>query len=85
MEQDDLLPCISIAADTHNPMECFVWLDEASVDDETNISDLRLATSLSTMCTLQGLVCGKCFSFLPALCSKGTIELDAFEGSMNKE
>jgi hypothetical protein len=62
-----------------------VWLDEASVDDETNISDLRLATSLSTMCTLQGLVCGKCFSFLPALCSKGTIELDAFEDSMNKE
>lgn len=67
------------------PMEYYVWLDESSVDDQTN--QRRGGWSeLGRACVRRAsFLRGRRYSVLPALCSDGIIALDIFEGSVNKE
>ena len=66
-------------------MEYFVWLDESSVDDQTN-QRCSGWSELGRACVRRAtFVRGQRYSVLPALCSDGIIALDIFEGSVNKE
>ena len=62
-----------------------VWLDKASVDDQTNQHMLGWAV-LGRACVCHAtFVCGQQYSILPALTCEGMIALDIFEGLVNKE
>ena len=67
------------------PAEYFVWLDEASVDDQTNQRRDGWAAVGRACISRATFIHGQRFSVLPALTHKGIIALDIFEGSVNKE
>ena len=67
------------------PAEYFVWLDEASVDDQTNQRRDGWAAVGRACISHATFIRGQRFSVLPALTHKGIIALDIFEGSVNKE
>lgn len=85
LERNELLRATWQAANGELPMEYFVWLDEASVDDRTNQRDSGWA-ALGRACVRRAaFLRGQRFSILPALTCDGVIALDIFEGSVNKE
>lgn len=62
-----------------------MWLDEASVDDRTNLRSSGWA-ALGHACVRRAtFLRGQRFSILPALTSTGIVALDIFEGSVTKE
>jgi hypothetical protein len=83
-ERNELLRATWQAAYGEIPMEFFVWLDEAAVDDHTN--QWRRGWSLvGNACIRRStFIGGVHYSVLPALSSDGIIALDIFEGSVNK-
>jgi transposase len=84
-ERNELLRATWQAAYGDIPMEYFVWLDEASVDDRTNQRHVGWA-SLGRACVRRAtFLRGQRFSVLPALSFEGIVALDIFEGSVTKE
>ena len=84
-ERNKLLRATWQAANGEFPMEYFVWLDEASVDDRTNQRDGGWA-ALGRACVRRAaFLRGQRFSVLPALTCDGIIAMDIFEGAVNKE
>ena len=66
-------------------LQNIVWLDEASVDDQTNQHRDGWAAVGRACISRATFIHGQWFSVLPALTHKGNIALDIFEGSVNKE
>jgi len=84
-ERNEILRATWKAAHGDIPMEYFVWLDESSVDDQTNQRRYGWAP-LGRACVCRDtFLRGQRFSVLPALTCDGIIALDIFEGSVNKE
>lgn len=67
------------------PAEYFVWLDESSVDDLTNLRKHGWAAMGQACVSRDTFIRGQRYSVLPALTVEGIIALDIFEGSVNKE
>jgi hypothetical protein len=85
LERNELLRAIWQAEYGDIPAECFVWLDESSVDDKTN-QRLSGWAPLGLACVCRATyIRGQRYSVLPALTLEGLIALDIFEGSVTKE
>lgn len=85
LERNELLRAIWQGAHAHIPKESFIWLDEASVDDQTNHRNMGWA-ALGRACVCRtAFMRGQRFSVLPALTCDGIIAMDIFEGSVTKE
>jgi transposase len=85
IERNELLRATWQAEYGDIPAEYFVWLDEASVDDQTNQHRDGWAAVGRACISRATFIRGQRFSVLPALTHKGIIALDIFEGSVNKE
>lgn len=85
LERNEELRATWLAAYGDIPMEYFVWLDESSVDDQTNQRRGGWSEIGRAFVRRATFLRGKRYSVLPALCSEGMIALDIFEGSVNKE
>lgn len=84
-ERDELLRATWMAVNGITPLEYMVWLDEASVDDCTNLRSNGWA-GVGRACVRRAtFLRGKRFSVLPALTHEGIIAMDIVEGSVNKE
>lgn len=62
-----------------------VCVDEAGVDDQTNIRRRGWAPMGQACVRRTSFMWGKKYSILPALSLDGIIALDIFEGSVNRE
>lgn len=84
-EHNELLRACWQARHGHIPAEYFVWLDEASVDDTTNLRR-RGWSGMGLACVSRDtFIRGQRYSVLPVLTHEGFIALSIFEGSVNKE
>jgi transposase len=84
-ERNELLRAMWQAEYAHYPAEYFVWLDESSVDDFTNLRTEGWAAFGRACVSRETFIRGQRYSVLPALTTDGIVALDIFEGSVNKE
>ena len=85
LERNEALRSVWIAEFGDIPADNFIWLDEASVDNNTCVRQAGWAP-LERACVRRAtFLCGQRYSILPALTSDGIIALDIFEGSVTKE
>lgn len=84
-ERDELVRATWVAAHGHIPKENIVWLDESSVDDNTNQRRRGWAEMGRACVRRDTFIRGQRYSILPALTVDGIIALDIFEGSVTKE
>ncbi|KAJ2932452.1 hypothetical protein H1R20_g4639, partial [Candolleomyces eurysporus] len=84
-ERNELLRAMWQAEYAHYPAEYFVWLDESSVDDFTNLRMDGWASLGRACVSCETFIRGQRYSVLPALTTDGILALDIFEGSVNKE
>ena len=82
MERDELVYAAWQAEYGDVPMDAFVWLDEASVDDRTNQWRDGWAPLGHACVQRYTFIRGQRFSVLPAHSIDGIIALDIFEGSV---
>lgn len=85
VERNELLRATWQAEYGDIPMEYFVWIDESSVDDQTNQRTSGWSSIGRACARHDPILRGQRFSVLPALSMDGIIALDIFEGSVNKE
>jgi transposase len=85
LERDELVHAAWQAEYGDIPMDAFVWVDEASVDDRTNQWRDGWALLGRACVRRYTFIRGQRFSILPALSVDGIIALDIFEGSVTKE
>ncbi len=85
LERDEMLRDIWIAEHGSYPASHYVWLDESSVDDQTNQRRHGWAAIGRACVRRPSFIRGQRYSVLPALTSESMIALDVFEGSVNKE
>lgn len=85
LERNDWLRATWVGAHGHYPKEYYIWLDESSVDDQTNHCSNGWS-HVGIACTRRSLFLrGQRYSVLPALSAEGFIALELFEGSVTKE
>ncbi|RXW14857.1 hypothetical protein EST38_g10994 [Candolleomyces aberdarensis] len=84
-ERNELLRATWQAEYAHLPAEYFIWLDESSVDDLTNLRKDGWAAFGRACVSRDTFIRGQRYSILPALTTDGIVALDIFEGSVNKE
>lgn len=85
LERNNQLRATWIGAHGHYPKAYYVWLDESSVDDQTN-HRFSGWSPVGIACTRRSLFLrGQRYSVLPALSAEGFIALELFEGSVTKE
>lgn len=84
-EADEQLHSAWLAAHGDTPMENIVWLDESSVDDQTNQRRRGWAAMGQACVRRDTFIRGQRYSMLPALTVDGIITLDISEGSVTKE
>ena len=84
LERNELLRATWQAAHGDIPMESFVWMDEAAVDDHTNQRSRGWSVIGHACVRRVAFIRGVRYSVLPALSLDGIIALDIFEGSVNK-
>lgn len=85
LERNEMLRATWQAVHGDTPMEYFVWLDEAGVDNQTHQRDHGWAALRQACVRRTTFIRGQRFSIPPALTCDGIIALDIFEGSVNKE
>lgn len=84
-ERDELLRAVWQAEHAHIPPECFVWLDESGVDDDSFQRRTGRAPEGHVPVLSESFGGGERVTMLPALCSEGIIAMDILEGGVNKE
>lgn len=84
-ERDELLRSVWQAEHAHIPPECFVWLDESGVDDDSFHRRMGQAPEGRVPVLSESFGGGERVTMLPALCSEGIIAMDILEGGVNKE
>ena len=67
------------------PADWCLWLDEASVDDRTNVRNMGYAQLGRACVRREAFLRGQRYSILPALSASGVVALDIFEGSVTRE
>lgn len=85
LERNELLRAVWLAENGDIPASYIVWLDEASVDDRTNLRSSGWAAVGRACVRRATFLRGQRFSVLPALTSTGIVALDIFEGAVTKE
>jgi len=85
LERDEILRATWLAEYGDICPESCLWLDESSVDDQTNQCHNGWAPLGQAGVQRETFICSHCFSILPALSIDGIIALDIFEGSVMKD
>lgn len=79
LERNELLRATWQAKYGDIPKEHFVWLDESSVDDQTNLRSMGWSF-MGRACVRRTLFLhGQRYSVLPALTTEGIVALEIFE------